>query len=193
MLIRSLMMIEKRREMERSDHPPRWLIIAEGELGIREFAGPRHSDRILEYLKTALNLGNWGRSRDETPWCAVFVNWCLEQAGEKGTDHALARSFVKWGHRSSPRLGAIVVIRNKRYHDASVGSRRGFHVGFLIREGRYSYRILGGNQKDMVSYRNFSKRTYSLIDIRWPGEDVANIDRKEDPSYTQECTGDSHT
>jgi uncharacterized protein (TIGR02594 family) len=179
--------------MEINGHTPRWLVIAEGELGVREISGPKHSGRILEYLKTALNLGNWGRGRDETPWCAVFVNWCLEQAGEVGTHHALAHSFVNWGHRSSPRLGAIIVIRNKRYHDPTVGSRRGFHVGFLIRETRYSFRILGGNQKDMVSYRNFSKRTYNVIDIRWPGESVANIDRKEDPNYTQECITGTHT
>jgi hypothetical protein len=45
----------------------------------------------------------------------------------------------------------------------------------------------------MVSYRNFSKRSNKMIAIRWPGESVANIDRKEDPNYTQEYITGTHT
>jgi len=176
-------------------HPPRWLVIAEGELGVREFRGRRHNVRILNYLKTALNLGNWGRSRDETAWCAAFVNWCLEQAGEQGTNHALARSFIDWGYEiEPPRLGAIVVIRYGGNRDSTTGSMGGFHVGFLIREGRYSYRILGGNQRDSVSYRNFPKKAYELCAVRWPFKDPSpSIARKEDPTDNQECIDDTHT
>ena len=176
-------------------HPPRWLVIAEGELGVREIRGRRHNLRILQYLKTALNLGNWGRNRDETAWCAAFVNWCLEQAGEKGTYHALARSFIDWGYEvEPPRLGSIIVVRRRLHKDASTGSRAGFHVGFLIYGGKYSYRILGGNQSDSVSYRNFSKRLYSCEAIRWPFKvDAPSIGHKEDPNSTLECIDDSHT
>ena len=153
------------------ERPPPWLVVAEGELGVRELAGGRHTLRILDYLKTALNLGKWGRNRDETAWCAAFVNWCLEQAGYQGTDHALARSFIHWGSPCGLRLGAIVVIRNSRHKDVSTGSRVGYHVGFLIRENRYSYRILGGNQGNSVSYRNFPKSRYDIIATRWPEND----------------------
>ena len=155
-----------------SPETPKWLIVAEDELGVEEIKGLVHRGRILEYLKTALNLGNWGRGRDETPWCAAFVNWCLEQSGYAGTDNALARSFIVWGEDTTPRLGAIVVIRHKRNRDASTGSRAGFHVGFLIRETRYSYRILGGNQGNRVSYRNFPKSKYDWIACRWPPQET---------------------
>jgi uncharacterized protein (TIGR02594 family) len=148
---------------------PKWLVIAEGELGVEEIVGIRHRGRILEYLKTALNLGNWGRSRDETAWCAAFCNWCLEEAGHDGTKHALARSFINWGDVvRGERLGAIAVLRYSRNRDASTGSMGGFHVGFLIKENKYSYRILGGNQRNRVSYRNFPKRYYKLVALRWP-------------------------
>ena len=154
---------------------PDWLLIAEQELGIRERAGKAHNIRIINYLKTALNLGRWGRSRDETPWCAAFVNWCLKEAGYEGTNHALARSFLHWGDvMETPRLGAIIVIRYRGQQDASTGSRRGFHVGFFIRESRYSYRILGGNHGNRVSYRNFPKHVYSLEGLRWPSSSPNN-------------------
>ena len=148
--------------------PPRWFEIAEGELGVREVRGRRHNDRVLQYLQTALNIGKWGRERDETAWCAAFVNWCLKQAGEEGTGSALARSFVNWGVPCDDRLGAICVIKYKGHADANTGSRAGFHVGFLVRVTSHSYRILGGNQRDEVSYRNFPKRSYELIALRWP-------------------------
>lgn len=147
---------------------PRWLEIAEKELGVKEIRGRRHHPKIIEYLHTAKNLGNWGRSRDETPWCAAFVNWALHQAGEKGTEHALAASFIDWGFPSDPRLGAVCVLKYKGDRDASTGSRGGFHVGFFIHETKYSFRILGGNQADRVSYRNFPKKMYDLVALRWP-------------------------
>ena len=179
-----------------SPETPKWLVIAEQELGVEEVKGFRHNGRILEYLKTALNLGNWGRSRDETAWCAAFVNWCLEQAGYEGTKHALARSFIDWGYVvRGERLGAIAVLRNNRNRDASTGSFGGYHVGFLIRDNRYSWRILGGNQKNRVSYRNFPKKHYQLIALRFPYQtDLSpNTGLSSDPNYTQGCTDDNHT
>jgi uncharacterized protein (TIGR02594 family) len=135
---------------------------------VRELPGKRHNPTILEYLKTALNIGHWGRSRDETPWCAAFVNWCLEEAGYEGTGHGLARKFIQWGVESEPRLGAIIVVRYKGHKDLHTGSRNGFHVGFLVHDFTHSFRILGGNQRNRVSFRNFPKRFYECRAIRWP-------------------------
>ena len=175
---------------------PRWLIIAEKELGVREIEGPRHEGRILEYLKTALNLGNWGRGRDETAWCAAFVNWCLEQAGYDGTKHALARSFIDWGYVvDGEPFGAVAVLRYSRNRDASTGSRGGFHVGFFIKEGKYSWRILGGNQSNSVSYRNFPKKYYQLVALRYPYSLDLSPSTKppSDPTDKLVCEDDSRT
>lgn len=170
---------------------PDWLFIAEQELGVRERAGKLHNKRILDYLKTALNLGNWGRNRDETAWCAAFVNWCLEEAGYEGTDHALARSFLTWGDAVEGQvLGAIIVIRYRGNKDAVTGGFRGYHVGFLIRDSRYSWRILGGNQNDSVSYRNFSKRMYTLKALRWPS---ASTTHASPPTHTEGYRGCTQT
>jgi uncharacterized protein (TIGR02594 family) len=148
---------------------PEWVTVAEHELGVRELVGRQHNGRILDYLETALNIGRWGRSRDETAWCAAFVNWCLKETGIRGTDNALASSFITYGQKVlGYRLGAIAVLRHKSKSDATTGSLRGFHVGFLIRETSYSWRILGGNQSNSVSYRNFPKRRYRLAALRWP-------------------------
>jgi uncharacterized protein (TIGR02594 family) len=154
---------------------PKWLAVAENEIGVREVRGRNHNWRIIEYLKTALNIGKWGRERDETPWCAAFVNWCLEESGVSGTDNALARSFIGWGDPVlGDRLGAVAVVKRKGNKDASTGSRAGFHVGFLVKSHRYSYRILGGNQGDSVCYRNFPRGRYDLVALRWPKERQSN-------------------
>ena len=163
-----------RRWLERSkaDRPPQnpdWIEIAEGELGVKEIEGSQHESTILDYLATCDNLGPWGKGRDETAWCSAFVNWCLEQAGLDSTRHALARSYIAYGDETEPRLGAIVVIRRRKVgQDASTGSRTGYHVGFFIRESDRSIRLLGGNQANRVSYRNFPKARYEVRAIRWP-------------------------
>jgi len=85
---------------------PKWLVIARNEIGVREVPGTRDNARVLEYLATVLKtrLPRW--FRDETPWCAAFVNWCLEQGGIKGTGKPNARSYIKYGKRlDKPRVG----------------------------------------------------------------------------------------
>jgi uncharacterized protein (TIGR02594 family) len=150
--------------------PPKWLAVAESFLGTSELVGSAHNPVILSFLAEMRNLGAWGKGRDETAWCAAFVHYCLDKAGREGTGHALARSYIKWGVPSERKLGAIVVLKYKGNRDGGTGSRAGFHVGFLIRESAHSYRVLGGNQADTVSYRNFPKKAFELVACRWPEE-----------------------
>lgn len=149
---------------------PPWFLIAEGYLGMKELPGKAHNPTILGWLKKfANNIGRWGKSRDETPWCSVFVSHCLETCGIEGTRSALARSWIAWGRSSKPRTGAIVVIkRRSRGKDVATGSRAGFHVGFLKSFGKGYIEIRGGNQRNKVSDVKYSKRNYELIAIRWP-------------------------
>ena len=57
-----------------------WMEYALQEYGTREIAGRRSNPRVEEYLRSVGNHGS-----DETAWCSAFVNWCMEQAGIRGT------------------------------------------------------------------------------------------------------------
>lgn len=144
-------------------------MIAAGELGVTEFPGKRHNPRILEYHATT-TLGDWGRSRDETPWCSSFINWVNVQAGIEGTSNALARSWLRWGVRSEVTIaGDIAVIKRIRAgRDARTGSRGGYHVGIILRERRRSVQLLSGNVSNRVGVDWFSLRKWDVIDIRRP-------------------------
>jgi len=143
-------------------------------VGTKEVKGPEHNPTIVGWLKRfARNIGSWGRSRDETPWCAVFVSMVLAECGLglRGTEDARAYSYVKWGKPSKIEKGAVVVIRRKRGGaDARTGSRDGYHVGFLNRITKNYVVILGGNQSNSVRISYFPRAGYDIIALRRPYE-----------------------
>lgn len=121
---------------------PAWISVAEGEIGVREIQGARHNQRVIEYHSTT------GRfSDDETPWCASFVNWVLQQAGQAGTGSAAAMSFQSYGTQlDRPAYGSIAVI--------SYGGGRG-HVAFVVGKQGDRLLLLGGNQSNAVNVKAF--------------------------------------
>lgn len=147
-----------------SDAP--WLSIAYGELGQREIAGDKDNPRIVEYHKaTTLKA-----SDDETPWCSSFVCWCLERAGYRHTKSARARDFID--HESmerlqAPRLGCIVVMTRKG----------GGHVGFLVDDKPNVCNLIGGNQGDAVSIRDYPANR--VIGYFWPKPKQVKASAKE--------------
>jgi uncharacterized protein (TIGR02594 family) len=137
---------------------PQWLVIAMGEVGVKERSGAADNPRIVEYHRST-TLGPQLSSQDETPWCSSFVNWCMERAGIEGTDSAMARSWLKFGKKvTSPVPGDIVVF--------SRGAPPSGHVGFFIRQSGTDVDILGGNQGDAVSIKEFP--TARVIGYRRP-------------------------
>lgn len=153
---------------------PEWMTYAEAHIGVKEIPGRLHNRTILGWLsRFAKNIGKWGQSRDETPWCAVFVSAMLDMAGIKGTDDARAVSYKAWGRPSKIRRGAIVVIRRRRKDgENKTGSNRGgYHVFFLDKITKNFYWGVGGNQRNQVSRAAYSKANYELVAIRWPGPD----------------------
>lgn len=130
-------------------HP--WIKIAKQELGIHEVPGPGDNPRVVEYLKST-TLPAPDNHNDETSWCSAFVNWCVEQAGVKGTNSAWARSWLKWGRELKEEdsmdewTGCICVLER--------GPNFG-HVGFLMDWDDDRVKLLGGNQGDAVSYAWF--------------------------------------
>ena len=155
-------------ELARKTAKPRsWMDIAKAEFGVSENALPgKHSARIIEYQQTCTLKA----TTDETPWCSTFVNWVMQQAGYTGTNNALARSWATWGRAiETPEYGCITVIKKKNAtSDAATGSSTGNHVGFFVRKGSTTIRLLGGNQGDKVKYSNFFLASYDIIAYRLP-------------------------
>lgn len=142
-----------------------WLDVAKKELNQKEIIGPEHNPRIVAYHATTTLKAN----NDETPWCSSFVNWCLKQAGIKGTDSATAISWLSWGKPTSAKSGAIIVIYNTNAANSSLTSS-GNHVGFLVQETATHYQILGGNQSNKVKISSYPKTAWSLKGYRWPSQ-----------------------
>ena len=144
-----------------SDAP--WVAIARGEFGQRDYPGPRHNPRVVEYLNSTSLQANF----DETSWCSAFLNWCMVKARQRGTNNAAARSWLSYGQAlSNPRPGCIVVLWRE-----SPSSWKG-HVGFFDGwDVGNRVRFLAGNQgggvsRDEVCVANFPQER--ILGYRWP-------------------------
>jgi uncharacterized protein (TIGR02594 family) len=148
------------------------MTIAESYIGLKEIPGRSlHNPTVLGWLKRyALNIGKWGQSRDETPWCAVFVSHCLEEAGYESTKDARALSYKEYGVPSKLKRGAIVVIRRRKKNGPNVtgSGRGGYHVLFLDKVTKHFIWGVGGNQKNRVSRAAYSKANYQIVAVRYP-------------------------
>ena len=97
------------------------------------------------------------------PWCAIFVNACLEAVGVRGTRSAMARSFERdtnFVRLSGPALGAIVTMWRG---SPSAGTG---HVFFYLGENDHGVLALGGNQSDRVC-RQYEPRD-RIVGYWWP-------------------------
>jgi uncharacterized protein (TIGR02594 family) len=138
-----------------NDTPP-WLDKAFHELGVKELPGPADNPRIVEYHKTT----SLKASDDEVAWCSSFVNFCMSQAGTKGSGSAAARSWMQWGKAlDEPRRGCVVVL--KRGTNPANG-----HVAFFLQSRGAMLELLGGNQGNQVKIQSFPKS--QLLGFRWP-------------------------
>jgi uncharacterized protein (TIGR02594 family) len=127
------------------------LDIALKEYGVKAIFGDTHNPRVVKY---STDIGNTHVRTDEVAWCSEFVNWCLLQAGIKGTTSAVARSFLLWGEETqTPQLGDIVVFWRE-----SRTSWKG-HIGFYIGEVAGKVVTLGGNQSNEVNISRYPKET----------------------------------
>ncbi len=135
-----------------------WLEYAFREYGVRETRGRRTTPNIARYL-ASVGLSGYG---DETAWCSAFVNWCMEQAGIQGTRRANARSWLNWGGLclGVPVYGAITIFWRERRT-----SWKG-HVGFYMGRNGNRIELLGGNQGNAVSIREYPASR--LLGYRWP-------------------------
>ena len=148
-----------------------WMAIASAELGVHRDMVHHHEKRIIEYLKTT-TLDSSDAGTDATAWCSAFVNWVITKSGRKGTNNALAASWLKWKNGkllATPQAGAIVVIQRKdAASDKYTGTTTGNHVGFCMSYSPDSVTFLGGNQGSRVSFATFSFSKWNLRGAMWP-------------------------
>lgn len=143
-----------------------WMDIARQEAALpvdqrSEVSGPQSNPRILKYFEIG---STWfdPNNGDETEWCAVFVNYCLETSGYVGTNHPGARSFF-WNKKrqfiklDGPRKFCIAVRRYAPFDDAAWETGAG-HVGFLVDYSDTSVTLLGGNQGNTVKEKTYPRR-----------------------------------
>jgi uncharacterized protein (TIGR02594 family) len=148
---------------EAADTDAPWVRFARGELGQRDYPGPRYNPRVVEYLNTTGLQGN----SDETSWCSAFVNWCMLQARQRGTNNAAARSWLSYGQAlSSPRPGCVVVLwrQSPSSWKGHVGFFDGFDVGNRVR-------LLAGNQAGGVDWDEVCVALFPqewVLGYRWP-------------------------
>ena len=132
------------------------LRIAQAEIGVHETPGPESTKRILEYLSTV----GISMNSDEIAWCSAFTNWVVIQAGGKGTNNAMARSWLNWGVKiDNPFPGCITVLKR--------GNPPSGHVGiFKYRRSPGGWvQLVGGNQSDAVKLSFFQES--DVLGYRW--------------------------
>ena len=133
---------------------------AESLIGTTEKPGTANNPEIISWAKA---IGGWVANfytKDEIPWCGLFVAHCLQENNMEVPNNPLsALEYAKWGDAlNEPSLGAVMVFTRSG----------GGHVAFYVGEDEDAYHVLGGNQRDMVNITRVAKNR--LTAIRWPSE-----------------------
>jgi uncharacterized protein (TIGR02594 family) len=118
-----------------------WMPVARAEMGMTRAADPA---RIDQYLETTGVVSD----QDSIPWCSAFVNFCISHSGIRGTNSALARSWLGWGVDAGGLIPGCVVVLSR-------GAPPHGHVGFYAGMEGDHVQLLGGNQHGAVNIASF--------------------------------------
>jgi len=137
---------------------PKWFQFALHDIGFHETGNNQGIGRYIA-------MAHCGAEGD--PWCAIFVNAMLEQAGIAGTRSASSQSFrssAAFVQLQGPATGALAVFW-RGAPDSGLG-----HVGFYRGEDAHAVWTLGGNENDMVQIEALPKSgaSFGLIGYWWP-------------------------
>lgn len=147
---------------------PAWLAIARQQAGVEE-------PESVKYFSAT----SYDGPQDDTPYCAAFVGWCLQQAGIKGTGRAAAISYKDYGKDVSKTkpVGAIVVFtwQNGQHHVTfyAGGTRSINGPGSFLGtaghpDGVAAKGFLGGNQTPAHKVCEENLPLIRAIAWRWP-------------------------
>lgn len=146
-----------RAEQAPNNDTPLWMSVAFNERGVKRYPTGKTNPRIAEY-NDCTQLAGYD---DKIAWCSSFMNWCMKQAGIRGTGSALARSWLTWGQPLEvPRHGCIAVLTA----DDEVHWKG--HVGFFLRLDANDVYLFGGNQLEEV--RELAYPLNRVLAYRWP-------------------------
>lgn len=129
---------------------PLWFEAGLKLIGTKEGAGAADNRVIINWAHDEGGGIEKVYSHDSIPWCALYANHCLTQAGLKGTGTLWALDFAgKWPsvRLPGPAVGAFApMVRNGGGHIIQIAGRdqHGNIMG------------LGGNQRDQVSIVPFA-------------------------------------
>lgn len=127
----------------------RIISIALTQLGQKEFTEGENPD-ILKYFDYM--IVPFAARTQKTPWCTAFLSWCLKTAGYCYSKELDARSYLDVGFSTAlPQRGDIAVLWRE-----SPNSWKG-HVGFVMNQTESSVFLLGGNQDNSVSIKEYPK------------------------------------
>lgn len=129
-----------------------WIAEARKLIGLKEIVGPKHSPAVLDMLAKMGSFSSESRAwwnDDETPWCGLFVGYCLGVTGRyvvKDWFRARAWESQEMTALAEPAYGCIVTFTRKG----------GGHVGFVVgatADGKIL--VLGGNQSNAANIAAF--------------------------------------
>ena len=141
--------------------PPPWMQIAIMEQGVQEWS-QGDNPRILEYLRSC-GIGG-SLLKDETAWCAAFVNWCILKSGFSPQGSAKVSDWWGWGRPVAATYGAICILQPLTVDQASSG-----HIGFLHAMDATNVWLLSGNSKNQVRISPYPKaKLIHNAPYRWP-------------------------
>lgn len=118
---------------------PEWVTLGLKDLGFHEVGDNQGIEKFIAQAHTG-HLGD--------PWCAIWTNAKLEQAGVTGTRSPSSQSFRhddKFVQLPGPAYGAIAVYWRGANKNSGIG-----HVGFYLGETDTQVLTLGGNESDAV-------------------------------------------
>lgn len=117
-------------------------------------------------------LSKWLKSDGATvgdparvPWCGDFVQTAIALSLPKEPlpeNPYLAANWCKFGVKARPQWGAVLV-----FWRGSPSSWKG-HVGFYAGEDATSFRVMGGNQSNAVTFTRIAKNRLRDGGCRWP-------------------------
>jgi len=136
----------------------KFLSVAKKYVGLKEVLGKGSNATIDGWFHSF----GYPTLKDDTPWCSLFANVVVREAGYAGTGSLAARSWMNWGKPlAKPVPGCIAVF--KRGSSSWEG-----HVTFYVSETKTHIKCVGGNQSNMVNEASYPKS--QLLGYRQPAK-----------------------